>query len=115
MTTEREIRCFRNLMGWISEHDDEFVATALDAAGMTKTEADEIGYGSGIVDKMKEPIPEKARSLWEEFGDVPIDNNDCITEDWNGFEAGTDRFDIWHWFEEEFGISVAYMQGNWGC
>ncbi len=50
---------------------------------------------------------EMAKQLWEEFGDVPIDNNDCITYEWRSFPKGTNRFEIWHWFETFFEVSVA--------
>ena len=50
---------------------------------------------------------EMARNLWKEFGDVPIDDNDCITCRWRSFEKGTNRFDIWKWFEDFFELSVA--------
>ena len=48
-----------------------------------------------------------ARELWEELGDVIVDDNDCIENPWRTFEAGTSRYDIWHWFESFFGVSVA--------
>lgn len=38
--------------------------------------------------------------LWEQFSEVPINNNDEIEKDFLGFLAGTSRFDIWHWFDE---------------
>lgn len=48
------------------------------------------------------------RSLWTEFGDVPMDpETENLDEDWLLFPKGTNRETIWHWFEEEFGISVA--------
>ena len=34
--------------------------------------------------------------LWEEFG-----------KPWRLFPTGTHREDVWHWFEESFGLSVA--------
>lgn len=48
-----------------------------------------------------------ARELWEEFADVIIDDNECIESSWRTFDAGTSRYDIWHWFEDFFGVSVA--------
>ena len=45
--------------------------------------------------------------LWEEFGDVPIDDNGDIEEKYLHFEKGTSRLEIWHWFEEKFKVSVA--------
>ena len=50
---------------------------------------------------------EMACQLWEEFGDVPVDENDCITCEWRSFPKGTCRFDIWKWFEVFFDVSVA--------
>lgn len=50
----------------------------------------------------------RIEALWEEFGDVPM--NPCletIEQPWHRFPAGTHREAIWHWFEEEFHISVA--------
>ena len=44
---------------------------------------------------------QELEELWAEFGDVPMDpETEKIEEDWNGFPAGTDREEIWHWFEE---------------
>jgi hypothetical protein len=45
-------------------------------------------------------------SLWNEFGDTPINDEDEITEAWQHFEKGTNRFEIWHWFEESMGYSI---------
>lgn len=51
-------------------------------------------------------------SLWEEFGDVLIDYDNpdypdgIIEEDWFIFEAGTDRMEIWHWFDEHYSKGV---------
>ena len=50
------------------------------------------------------------QAIWDEFGDVPMDpQTECIEEDWRGFEAGTHREEIWHWFEERFNVSVAAL------
>jgi hypothetical protein len=48
-----------------------------------------------------------ASLLWGLFGDTPIDEGECIDEPFLHFEKGTDRFDIWHWFEEYFDVSIA--------
>lgn len=40
--------------------------------------------------------------LWDLLADVPIDNNDCIDEDFIGFEKGTDRLDVWLWFDRHY-------------
>lgn len=41
--------------------------------------------------------------LWLDFGNVPMNpNTECIEEEWNGFAAGTHRYEIWSWFEETY-------------
>lgn len=50
---------------------------------------------------------EKAKTLWGLFGDIPINNMDCIELPFEDFPIGTDRFEIFHWFEETFNLSVA--------
>ena len=46
--------------------------------------------------KMEELI-----KLWEMGGDIPVDENDCIEEPWSGFPVGTEREELWSWFEEQ--------------
>ena len=43
----------------------------------------------------------KLKELWEQFGDVPINDNDEIDISFLDFEKGTDKLHIWHWFEEQ--------------
>ena len=47
-----------------------------------------------------------AKALWDIFGEVPINDKDEIVEEFLWFKKGTYRFDIWHWFEEYFGLSI---------
>jgi len=46
------------------------------------------------------------KKLWKELGDIPIDKNECIEEPFYNFPIGTDRFEIWNWFEDTFNLSV---------
>lgn len=39
--------------------------------------------------------------LWDELEDVPIDENECLDVDWQGWSKGTHREEIWHWFDEQ--------------
>lgn len=49
-----------------------------------------------------------AKKLWEKFEDVPVNpDTEEIEIPWFGFLPGTYREDIWHWFEDQFFISVA--------
>ncbi len=49
-----------------------------------------------------------AKVLWEAFGNIPIDEDDYIEEPFLHFDVGTDRFDIWLWFEGYFDLSVMH-------
>lgn len=40
------------------------------------------------------------KELWNEFSEVPVNNNDEIEEDFLSFPVGTSKFDVWHWFDE---------------
>ena len=56
---------------------------------------------------------ELAKKLWLQLGDIPVDKDDNIDEDFyvketdTLFTKGTDKIEIWHWFEETFDLSVA--------
>ena len=56
---------------------------------------------------MKDTLLKEAKKLWEELGDIPINENEGIEVDWHILSARTNREDIWHRFEEEYNISVA--------
>lgn len=49
--------------------------------------------------------------LWDLFSAIPINNEDEIEEQFLFFEAGTSRFDVWHWFDERCpnGLAVDLM------
>ena len=41
------------------------------------------------------------KELWGKLGDIPINDNEEIDEDFLHFKKGTDRYEIWRWFEEQ--------------
>jgi hypothetical protein len=41
------------------------------------------------------------RKMWLEFGDIPIDENECIDAAFYQWPKGTDRYDIWRWFDKQ--------------
>lgn len=47
-----------------------------------------------------------ADELWDEFSDIPVNDEDEIETNFLHFPAGTDRFDVLSWFESEYGISA---------
>jgi len=55
----------------------------------------------------KECHMKEAKKLWAELGDIPTNQNEEIDVDWKDFDKGTSIYDIWHWFEEEYDLTVA--------
>ena len=51
------------------------------------------------------------QELWKRFEGVPVNNDDEIEEDFMNFEAGTSKFDVWHWFDERCpnGLAIDLM------
>ena len=49
----------------------------------------------------------QALKVWEELGDVPVNDNDEIEVYFKGWEIGTDKFKIWHWIENTYNVSIA--------
>jgi hypothetical protein len=41
--------------------------------------------------------------MWKDC-DVPINDDEEIDDDWCGWERGTSRYDIWHWFDEQYAL-----------
>lgn len=53
---------------------------------------------------------EALEELWEEFGDVPMNpETEKIEAPFLGFPSGTDKEDIWHWFDERHSRGVHYL------
>lgn len=57
---------------------------------------------------------EQLEQLWEELGDVMIDYSDefpdgALVDDWFIFMAGTDRMDVWDWFDEHYSKGVYHL------
>ena len=55
---------------------------------------------------MKSDIGLKAlKILWGQLGDMPINEDDEIEQVFHvphiDFDIGTDKFEIWHWFDEK--------------
>lgn len=40
------------------------------------------------------------RELWNKFSEIEVNGNDEITESFLSFPVGTDKFEIWHWFDD---------------
>ena len=47
--------------------------------------------------------------LWELFGEVLIDDDEGIGEEFLGFEEGTNRNEIWCWFDERHSKGTVHL------
>ena len=47
------------------------------------------------------------KKLWMELEEIPVDANDCIEKDFYIWEEKTDKFHIWHWFDEKSPHGIA--------
>jgi len=48
--------------------------------------------------------------LWAEFADVPMNpETECMDAPFLHFPAGTEREDIWHWFDERYSLGVVNL------
>ena len=55
----------------------------------------------------KECHRKEAKKLWKELRDIPVDEDDDTEQEFIHFPKGTPKEDIWHWFEDEYDLSVA--------
>lgn len=47
-----------------------------------------------------------ATKIWDELGDVCIDDNECIDSEFYGYPIGTFREDIWHDIEDQLEVPI---------
>lgn len=96
--------------------DQEFVEAEYDAiqtyckiCGYIITDADlEAIKSRGLEESFINWKQTYVEDLWIDLGDVPINQEtEEIEKPWRHFCPGTHREEIWHWFEEQFNISVA--------
>lgn len=98
LTTEEEnIVRISFLNGQNTVYNDIIQRTAVIEEEVEQSKADNKKLDSRI----------KALEAWLEFGDVPVDEDDNTESEFKHFPVGTSKFDIWHWFEDEFDVSVA--------
>ena len=48
-------------------------------------------------------------TLWGELGNIAIDENECIEDDWQGWNKGTHREKIWDWFDKQHSKGVGWL------
>lgn len=60
----------------------------------------------------EQPTYENLVLLWAQLGNIPVNEDGCLEEPFLEFGIGTDREDVWAWFEEQRpDIKVANLMG----
>lgn len=49
---------------------------------------------------------EQAKIIWEELGDIPVNNDNEIDAPFRGYSIGTDLHEIWADIEEDYNVSI---------
>lgn len=104
----RIVRCER--CGWIGRETEITIPDHCPECG-------EYG-GLKLCDSQQEYSIDELRFLWEQFEDIPITDADEIDEEYMGWPVGTNRFDIWHWFDVRWpkGVyNLVYEGGDLSC
>lgn len=100
----------------------EYGVVTIDLGSLIKQMAWLAGLGLSLCDEQEGLLnllgairdlgdPDSIDELWDQLGDTPVDDEGRIQEVFRHFPVGTDREDIWHWFEAEYGVSVADLMG----
>lgn len=55
----------------------------------------------------------KIEEMWNAFGDVPLDENECLEASWNDFPKGTHKEEIWYWFDEHHTQGVGWLMNEY--
>lgn len=61
------------------------------------------------------PYMRRIIELWKSFCSTPtIKNGNYITEVWNNFPIGTNKYDIIDWFEQFYGVDISVLKNYCG-
>lgn len=62
------------------------------------------------IENLKSPkeVDNFLSALWEEFANVPVDeDSDNIEDSFYIWKIGTGKLDIWHWFDDNHSLGLA--------
>ena len=62
---------------------------------------------NGIVFRASEIL----KKYWDKLDDIPVNDDGIIQESFLWWPKGTDREDIWHWFDEKYPDGVVKLMG----
>ena len=98
------VRC--NKCGWIGKDEELGLYYADDIEYCPKCKSTEalMDLEAGCSFDEKE-----MKKLWELLGEVPVNNDDEIEEEFLGFPEGTHKEAVWHWFDELYPAGVCRL------
>lgn len=59
---------------------------------------------------------ENIEKLWRELTDITFDDSEndlVLSEDWFIFDEGTEREDIWHWFDHHHSKGIGWLMNEY--
>ena len=58
---------------------------------------------------LQEMIDASVEKSWEEFKTVPLDRNGCLKKSWCAFPKGTNKNDVYGWFNRHHSRGLSYL------
>lgn len=66
--------------------------------------------GCSLRESCKEYTDTELEDLWDNFGDIPMNpETEVMTADFLHFPKGTNREDIWKWFDQKHSKGVNFL------
>ena len=98
------VRC--NKCGWIGKDEELGLYYRDDIEYCPKSKSTEALMDLEAGRSFDETEIEK---LWELLGEVPVNDDDEIEEEFLGFLEGTHKEEVWHWFDEVYPAGVCRL------
>lgn len=57
----------------------------------------------------QELIDLQLEKLWEEFKTVSVDYKGNLKNDWYGYKKGTNKSEVYKWFDHHYSKGIAYL------
>lgn len=100
------VRC--NACGWIGREED-LGYEALNEPGIEYCPSCKATEYLMDADYGCEFEDEELLMLWQMLGDVPVNDMDQVEEEFLGFPEGTEKEEVWHWFDERYSGGVVKL------
>lgn len=115
MEKKRLEELLNNILGWASEHDDEFMKCVVKASQMTIEEARELDVASYHEDREYEDLglPTEARMDIDSCLADSIEDEEYVVEEINNFLSDTYGWCVWNYDYEVVGDEILITNIEW--